>query len=433
MSLDAKEIARKNGIVGAGGAAFPSHIKLSSKADILIVNAAECEPLLYKDETILSYFFDDFLKGAILAKECITAKKCVIGIKEKHRELIEDLKNKIPRDFSICQLKDTYPSGDEFLLVYDVTGKLIPKGGIPLDVGLVVHNVETLYNIGINKPVIEKFITISGDVREALTVKVPIGTKWEYILDELKIDTNGKSFIIGGPMMGFVSNDLSIPVVKGDSGIVILPEDHPLIKKKTRTKQNIEKIAYTCDQCYRCTDLCPRNLLGHGVNPHKAMISITMNLKQRISYQVSSLNCCECSLCSLYSCPEDLDPANVMILSKRTLLRNGFKPKKEFCEINPMYHYRRTPTKLLVNRLGLSDFVKPHRFLEKEFAPREVILKLNQHRGEPAKPLVRKGQSVQREELVAEIEEGKMGSRIFSPVSGVVRTVDKEKIVVETK
>lgn len=429
----AKDIAKRNGIVGAGGAAFPTHIKLSGKAEILIANAAECEPLLYKDETILEHFFDDFLKGLLLAKECISAVKCFIGIKRKHKELIEKLKNEVPDDVSIFQLEDTYPSGDEFLLVYDVTKRLIPKGGIPLDVGVVVQNVETLYNIGINKPLVDKFVTVSGDVEEATTLKVPIGTKWIDILDFLKVNTNNKKFIIGGPMMGFVSDDLNIPVTKGDSGIVVLPEKHSLILKKTRTKHNIEKIAYTCDQCMRCSDLCPRDLLGHGVKPHKAMISVSMDLKQKFPYQASSLYCCECSLCSLYSCPEDLDPAKVMILSRRNLFEQGFKPKKEFCEINPMYNYRRTPTTLLVRRLGLEEFIRPHKFLDSKFKPDKVFLKLNQHRGEPAKPLVKKGQNVAREELVAETEEGKLGSRIFSSISGVVKEVDKEKIVVETK
>jgi Na+-translocating ferredoxin:NAD+ oxidoreductase RnfC subunit len=430
---DAKEIARKNGIVGAGGAAFPTHIKLSGKAEILIANGAECEPLLYKDETVLHHFFDDFIKGLLLSKESVSAKKCIIGIKEKHKDLIEEIRQKIPKDVTICQLKDTYPSGDEFLLVYDATGRLIPKGGIPLDVGVVVQNVETLYNIGINKPVIEKFITVSGDVDEAVTLKVPIGIEWAQILKHLKIKTENKKFIIGGPMMGFVSDDLTMPVTKGDSGIVVLPENHPLIYKKSRTKQNIEKIAYTCDQCMRCSDLCPRDLLGHGVKPHKAMISVSMNLKEKIPYQASSLYCCECSLCTLYACPEDLDPSKVMILSRRALFEKGFRPKKEFIEINPMYHYRRTPTKLLVRRLGLEEFIKPHKFLDIKIDPQKIVLKLNQHRGEPSKPIVKKGQYVERGELVAETEEGKMGSRIFSSISGIVKVVDKEKIIVETK
>lgn len=430
---DAKEIAKKNGIVGAGGASFPTHIKLSGKAEILIVNAAECEPLLYKDETILHHFFDEFLKGLILAKECVSAKKCIIGIKEKHKDLIKEIKQKIPEAVEICQLPDTYPSGDEFLLVYDATGRLIPKGGIPLDIGVVVLNVETLYNIGINEPIIEKFVTVSGDVNEAVTLKVPIGIEWAEILKHLKIKTANKKFIIGGPMMGFVSDDLTTPVTKADSGIVILPEDHSLICKKSRTKQNIEKIAYTCDQCMRCSDLCPRNLLGHGVKPHKAMISVSMSLKEKSAYQASALYCCECSLCTLYACPEDLDPSKVMILSKRALWEKGVRPQKAFVEINPMYHYRRTPTKLLIRRLGLEGFLRPHKFLNLKFTPKKIILKLNQHRGEPAKPIIKKGQYVEKGALVAETEVGKMGSKIFSSISGIAKVVDNDKIIVETE
>lgn len=430
---DAKEIAKNNGIVGGGGAVFPTYIKLSSKAEIIIANAAECEPLLYKDETILKYFFEEFIKGLVLAKECVSAKRCIIGIKEKHKKLIEDIKKKIPKDVSVYLLKDTYPSGDEFLLVYDTTKRLIPKGGIPLDVGVLVQNVETLYNIGINRPIIEKFVTVSGDVDEAVTLIVPIGIEWIEILKSLNIKTEKKKFIIGGPMMGFVSDDLTQPVTKGDSGIVILPENHSLIYKKTRTKQNIEKIAFTCDQCMRCSDLCPRDLLGHGVKPHKAMISVSMNLKEKIPYQISSLYCCECSLCSLYACPEDLDPSKVMILSKKALFQKGHKPKKEFVEVNPMYHYRRTPTKLLIRRLGLDEFVKPHKFLTIKIDPQKIILKLNQHRGEPAKPLAKIGEHIKKGQLVAETEEGKMGSRIFSSINGIVTFVDKEKIIVETK
>ncbi|MCX7831097.1 MAG: hypothetical protein N2445_08610, partial [Acidobacteria bacterium] len=135
----------------------------------------------------------------------------------------------------------------------------------------------------------------------------------------------------------------------------------------------------------------------------------------------------------LYSCPEDLDPAKVMILSKRALFEEGIKPKKEFCEVNPMYHYRRTPTKLLIKRLGLQPYLKHHKYIEKEISLKEVVLKLNQHRGEPAKAVVKKGQKVERYDLVAETEEGRMGSRIFSSISGVVKSVDKEQIVVETK
>ncbi len=406
----AKEIAFQNGVVGAGGAGFPSYVKLSSTVDFFIVNAAECEPLLYKDEEILKNFFEDFKKGVLSIKECVKAKKCFIGIKEKHRDLI-----------------------DEFLLTYDVTGRAIPKGGIPLDVGVLVQNVETVYNIGREKPVIEKFITISGDIDESITLKVPIGISFLDVINELKIKVEGKKFIIGGPMMGYFSPTLDIPVTKCDSGVVILPENHPLILKKSRSRGNIEKIAYTCDQCTRCSDLCPRDLLGHDVKPHKAMISISMSLKEKTPFQISSLYCCECGLCSLYSCPEELDPSNVMILSKRKLFEEGLKPQKVNVEPSLLYDYRRTPTKLLIRRLGLEGYLKPHKFIEKVLKPKVVLLKLNQHRGEIAKPVVKKGDKIKKGELVAKTEEGKIGSRIFSSVEGVVIKLSKEVIVIENR
>lgn len=431
--ITAKDIAFQNGVVGAGGAGFPTYIKLSSLVDTFIVNGAECEPLLYKDEEILLNFFDDFLNGVQLIRECVKAKRVFIGIKEKHSTLIEKIRKKVENDIEIAILKDTYPSGDEFLLTYDVTRRVIPKGGIPLDVSVLVQNVETVLNIGLNKPVTEKFITISGDVEEALTLKVPIGISFLEILNELKIDYKNKGFIIGGPMMGYVSFDIDIPITKVDSGIVILPKDHPLIKKKSRSTQHIEKIAFTCDQCMRCSDLCPRDLLGHNVKPHKAMISVSMDLREKTPFQVSSLYCCECSLCTLYACPEDLDPSNVMILSKRKLFEKGIKPQKVFGEVSPLYDYRRTPTTLLIRRLGLNEFLKPHKFLNLKIKPKKVRLKLNQHRGEPAKPVVKKGDKVAKGTLLAESDKNKIGSKIFSSIDGIVKMVDKEEIVVETK
>lgn len=428
---NASSIAKNNGVVGAGGAAFPAHIKLSSKAEILIVNAAECEPLLYKDEAILENFFDEFLKGVQLAKETVSAKECFIGIKRKHNDLIEEIERKLPKGFSIFPLEDAYPAGDEFLLVYDITGRVIPKGGIPLDVGVVVQNVETLYNLSLNRPVIEKFVTISGDVDEAITLRVPIGIRWGDVLKAFNIQTEGKGFIIGGPMMGFVTKDLDLPITKSDSGIVILPENHPLIYRKSRTKSNIEKIAYSCDQCMRCSDLCPRDLLGHDVKPHKAMISVSMSLKDGMPFHLSSLYCCECSLCSLYSCPEDLDPAKIMIYSKKKLFEANIKPKKAEVKVSPFYNYRRTPTSLLIRRLGLEDYLRGKRFLNEEIDAEIVIIKLIQHRGEPSIPIVRKGEKVKKGQLIARICDSGFGSNIFSSIDGKVIEVNREEIIIK--
>lgn len=427
--IDAVRIARENGIVGAGGAAFPAHVKLSSKAGVIIANAAECEPLLYKDEEILRHFPEVFLEGLLMAAGSVGASRIVIGIKEKHGDLIASLKAAIPEPVEIAILRDTYPSGDEFLLVSDVTGRRIPRGGIPLDVGVVVQNVETLYNLGTRRPASEKFVTVSGDIEEALTFKVPVGMRWKDVLEALGIGTAGKGFILGGPMMGTVVENLDMPVTKADSGLLLLPEGHSLLLKKSRKLASVKKIAYSCDQCMRCSDLCPRDLLGHGVKPHKAMISVTMGVGEGLSWQRSSLYCCECGLCTLYACPEDLDPARVMMESKKQLLRAGEKPLRKDTERNPMYEYRRTPTKLLVRRLGLEEFVKPHRYCEPGFSPGELFLPLSQHRGKPAVPVVKEGQKVKALELIGEIEEGALGARIHSPLAAVVEKVERDRII----
>lgn len=428
---DAVQVARENGIVGAGGAAFPAHVKLSSKADVIIANAAECEPLLYKDEEILRHFPGIFLEGLLMAAATVGASRVVIGIKEKHGDLVSSLKEAVPGRVEIVLLRDTYPSGDEFLLVNDVTGRQIPRGGIPLDVGVVVQNVETLYNLGSRKPAAEKFVTVSGDVEEALTFKAPVGIRWKDVITTLGIGTAGKGFILGGPMMGSVVGDLEMPVTKADSGLLLLPEGHGLLLKKSRKLPSVRKIAYSCDQCMRCSDLCPRDLLGHGVKPHKAMISVTLGAGEGLSWQGSSLYCCECGLCTLYSCPEDLDPARIMTESKRQLLSAGRKPRLKETERNPMYEYRRTPTKMLVRRLGLEEFVRPHRYFEPVFSPEELVLPLSQHRGKPAVPVVRQGQKVKALELIGEIEEGALGARIFSPMAAVVKSIERDRIILQ--
>lgn len=428
---EAALIARENGVVGAGGAAFPTHIKLSSNAEVIIANAAECEPLLYKDEEILKNFTAPFLKGLELAARAVGAKRSVIGIKEKHLDIVSLLKKKISDKMEIVLLGDTYPSGDEFLLVYDVTGRLVPKGGIPPDVGVVVQNVETLYNIGQNKPVTEKFVTISGDVDEALTLKAPIGISWKEVVGALGMDAADKSYILGGPMMGTVTESLDSPVTKADSGLLILPKNHSLISRKSRTENSVRKIACSCDQCMRCSDLCPRNLLGHGVTPNKAMISVTMAADERLRRQDSALYCSECGLCTLYACPEGLDPFKIMVESKRELLSRGSRPRKEPVSVSPMYEYRRTPTPLLLKRLGLEDFVRPHRYLDMTFKPKKLVIPLRQHRGENAVAVVKAGQQIKASQLIGEIGEGKAASRIFSPFGGAVRKVDAGEVVLE--
>lgn len=416
-------IAREFGVVGAGGAGFPTHVKLSSPADTFAVNAAECEPLLYKDQEILENFLAPFAEGLHLCAESVGARRVLVGIKEKHRRLMERLRDEL-QGVEVCPLKDTYPSGDEHILVYETTGRPIPKGGLPLDVGVVVQNVETVLNVGLRKPVTEKFLTVSGAVPEVLTLKVPVGTPLRAVLEAAGAPTDGVGVVVNGAMMGTVAEDLDLPVTKTTSGLLVLPEGHSVLLRKGRSARQVHRIAYSCDQCMRCSDLCPRDLLGHFVKPHKAMISVSFAPEAALSWQETALYCCECALCSLYACPEDLDPFRVMVESKRALLARGIRPQKQEVTPSPLFPYRRTPTRTLMQRLDLLRFEAPHRFDSRDVPAPRLALPLKQHAGSPSVPVVKPGDRVAAGALLAEIPEGALGARLHAPRAGRVVATD---------
>src|SRR3989304_3498948 len=150
------------GVVGAGGAGFPTHVKLSGKADTVVINAAECEPLLHKDKEVLRAYVDDVIEGTAIAMRLVGAQRGASGGKEKDTDVIVLLRSKPPRSMDVAPLRDAYPAGDEFVLVYDVLGRVIPPGGIPLAVGAVVMNVENALNVAraAQQPVTEKYLTV---------------------------------------------------------------------------------------------------------------------------------------------------------------------------------------------------------------------------------------------------------------------------------
>lgn len=419
------------GIVGAGGAGFPTHVKLSAEADTFIINAAECEPLLYKDQTILEHFLPAFIEGARLCADAVGAQRTIMGIKKKHEELIADLERQLPDWIKLYPIEDSYPAGDEHVLVYETTGRVIPAGGLPLDVSIVVDNVETVLNVGIGEPVTHKFFTVSGLLPEAFTLRVPVGTPVKSVLEAVGAPMKGSAYILNGPMMGSVIEDLSQPILKTTSGVIVLPADHPLIGKKSRNTQQVMRIARACDQCTRCSDLCPRDLLGHGVKPHKAMTSVSMAAELASSWQESALYCCECGLCGLYACPEDLDPHLVMIRSKRGLMEAGKKPEQRRATASPHFPYRRTPTPLLLRKLDLERFLRPHSYSELRVKPSKLLLPLKQHVGSPALPVVKVGGKVKAGELIADVPEGKLGAKIFSPMDATVSRIEEGTIILE--
>jgi Na+-translocating ferredoxin:NAD+ oxidoreductase RnfC subunit len=431
--LSSIEWVEQHGIVGAGGAGFPTAVKLSIRVSTVIANAAECEPLLHKDKELLLHRSEPFLRGMAAAMEMVGAREGVIGIKEKYHEIIEAMASQGRPGIRVVPLPDVYPAGDEFILVHMVTGRVIPPGGLPKDVDCVVSNVETLMNIGLDQPVTHKYLTVAGAVANPVTVRVPIGMTIGEVLQAAGGPTVPDFAILhGGVMMARPAANLDLPVTKTTGGIVVLPASHALIRRHNAPWSQVQRIGRAaCDQCRFCTELCPRFLLGHPIEPHRAMQSLGF-ASAADSMIAGTLYCCECNLCTLFSCPEDLDPKNVCVQAKPAARERGltFKGSPESVQSHPMAEFRRIPMRRLIAKLGLGEFNNIGPLIDFEFAPSRVNIPLKQHTGAPAVPVVTTGDRVRTGDLLARPEAGKLGARVHASIDGMV-TVRLDAIVID--
>jgi len=425
----------KAGVVGAGGAGFPTHIKANSKVQSVIANGAECEPLLHKDYEIMLNFPKEIIRGMELMMDSTGAARGYFGIKSKNAAAIDVIKSEITSDkIEMNYLGDFYPSGDEYELVYSATKKLIPPHGIPLDIGCVVNNVETFYNISNAEkdiPVTEKFICVAGAVKFPSSFFAPIGTSIGKILDHVGGATvEDFGIFISGVMMGKLTFDLEEAISKTTAGLIVLPKDHYLINRMNRSSQSMNKIGKSaCDQCSYCTELCPRYLLGYDVQPHKVMRSLVFTKSGKDVWNEYADLCCECGICSLYACPEDLYPREACIESKFHLKQQGKKYKQEKeVRPHPVHEGRRIPLKQLMKKLDLVKFDNKTPFENSVPDPQEVVLNLQQHIGTKAAPTVEKGSFVEKREVIADVEEGQLGALIHASIKGRVLEVTENFI-----
>jgi len=427
------ETIREAGVVGAGGAGFPTHVKLSARADSLLLNAAECEPLLHKDKEVLRQYADAVLEGMAAAMQLVGARRAVVGVKEKYRDVIEHLRPKLPRDFDLAELRDAYPAGDEFILVYDVLGRVVPPGGIPLAVGAVVINVETALNVAAapERPVTEKFLSVAGGVAEPVTLRVPLGVTLAQCVAAAGGPTVADpQYMVGGVMMGALEDDHNALVDKTTGGVIVLAGDHVLVRRRRQDWKQIVRIGQSaCDQCSFCTELCPRWLLGHPIEPHRAMRSLGFNLVGESNTAGTSF-CCECNLCSLYSCPEDLDPKNVCAQNKRRLAADKKRwENPPFLPTRAETHLgnRKAPMARLIQKLGLGQFRNVGPLRDELLPAGKVGIKLKQHLGAPCQSVVQAGQRVTKGQVLGRppTTNGKpaLGAPVHASIDGTVTAV----------
>lgn len=435
-----KNIARNNGIVGAGGAGFPAYAKMTDKADIVILNCVECEPLLKLHRQLLATHTEEIIQMLDEVRESFGAKEAVIGIKSEYVttiKAVEEVLGDFPK-VRICALKPAYPMGDEVVLIYEATGRVIQPGGLPIDENVVVYNVETMYNlyraVHLDIPVTNKLVSIVGEIDHPLTVRVPLGTTVKEAISLAgKVTVEDPVYVMGGPMMGRLGTENTV-ITKTTNAIIILPKDHHVV---VRMDKNLEiekkRASSSCCQCRTCTDMCSRHALGHPIEPHKVMRAVANRDTSDMSVFVNTAYCSGCGICEKYACPQGLSPKSIIQAFKGGLRAAGIKVEKvDPAPVLEDRELRKLPVHRLAARLDLTKYDKPAPFEDTTPTTKLVKIPMSQHIGAPATPIVSVGDTVKKGQLIGEPKDG-LSVAIHCSIDGVVQKVSDKEVVVKGK
>lgn len=430
------------GVVGAGGGGFPTHVKLAARVDTVIANGVECEPLVYSDRQLLAADPESVLRGLRLAMAATGASRGIVAVKEEAQQALRALAAALGAGdgIELATVGNHYPAGDEFVLVQSLTARSVPEGGLPLEVGVLVHNVATLSQVAAaqdGEPVTWRYLTVSGEVGRPCTLRVPLGTPVRQVLawaggttrplEELAV-------VAGGAMMGRLVGH-EAPTTKTMGALLVLPQRSPVVQMLARSLPVILRRGRSaCDQCRDCTDLCPRYLLGHALRPHEIMRSINYGLDGPTAVVTAAVLCSECRLCEAYACPLELSPMAYYRACKAELRRLGWQNDvHRRMGLTPLAEqtHRRVPVHRLIDRLGLATYAgRPLVADESEQRPESVHILLRQHAGAAAVPVVRQGQRVRRGDVVGEIPQGQLGARVHASIDGVVAGLAAEAVTI---
>lgn len=439
---DIKAVLRAAGIVGAGGAGFPSYAKLADGADILIVNGSECEPLLHTDYEIIKQHIAEVVAGAEMIAAALGIKTVIFAVKEHtshglgitHGQVLGELTR-------VHLLPNMYPMGDEITLIYEATGRLVPPSSLPISVGVIVFNSETVYNLyraaALSEPVTEKWLTVAGDIPDnrAYVVRVPIGMRVDELFAALDVQVpETHRLLVGGPSMGRVANPATEVITKTTKGLLILPADIPAVSTKIAplTVQT-RRASSACCQCTRCTDMCPRQLLGYPLEPHRMVRSATSVEEIDPALYTAATLCCGCGICEIAACCQQISPRAVISEMKRKLAERRMRytpaPGATFTP-DPTRPYRQMPISRWKRLLGVAPFDRKQNYTEGLPAPRTVEILMSQHIGAPSIPSVKVGDIVRRGDQIAVAAEG-LSVPQFASIDGRVTFVDATRVIIE--
>ena len=378
--------------------------------------------------------------GMLLAMKQVGASRGVIGIKKKNTDTIAVLQPLLPENIELLLMDDVYPAGDEVELVFHATGQRIPAGGLPKDIGVMVNNIESFINVfraANGQPVTETMISVHGEVAVPYSAWLPLGMSYREAIELAGGMTVSDCIVVeGGPMMGSVTTDLDKPITKVSSGLLVLPRTSRIARIKMRSEADLRRIGKAaCDQCSLCTSMCPRNLLGYPIKPHLAMRSLQVSGSNNLSYSLAAQACCECNLCTMWSCPEGLDPSRVCATTKRVLReqqqwQSPAELQAQTTDVHPMREYRGVPTNRLAQRLELSGYmVRKAEYREIGTTPEQVSIPLAQHIGQPAQVIVREGEAVTKGQMIGQPVDGSLSTAVHASISGVVTAVGDSVVI----
>lgn len=437
--FDIRSLLQEASIVGAGGAGFPAYAKLADGADILCINCAECEPLMYTDYMLMQSEMTKIVDGATIIMATTNIKHTYLSVKEHRAHMLGLTEGQqLGPSVTVKLLPNVYPMGDEINLIYESTGRLIKPGNLPITAGVIVLNGETVYNIyravKENTPVTEKWVTVGGDIADRYVVKVPVGMGVGELLRVLGIKVSDTHSVIdGGPSMGKIIDPNSAAVTKTTKSLLILPNAARCIQnKKVAMDDMLRRAASACCGCTRCTEMCPRHALGYPLEPHK-MIRAALNsavVGHPELIKTASL-CCSCGVCAEVCCQE-ISPKDVILNLKGILAANKvrYTAGDEEYRISSDRPYRMIKSAKWEEMLGVHQYDFVPDYVPKRINASRVEIRMSQHIGAPSVPAVNVGDIVNEGQLIANAGSG-LSVPQHASISGHIVSVDPSKIVIE--
>lgn len=427
--MDPRSKAEAAGITGTAGAGLPFHDRLTRRVDVVVANGVACEPLLDADRAVLQRFPDAVLNALSTVAACTDASRLMVAVRGTDAPLLsalEQVRRKHPA-VQIMRVEDTYPLGESGQLTLALLGRQVPSSGHPEDVGVMVVNAHTLWQFGEalrDRPMTHRFVTVSGEVQQPQTLRVPLGVTVQELVEicgghTLPGGVADRAYVVGGPARARIVA-AETPVVATTQSVMVLPSSHPVVTRATLPIEHmLTRAASMCAGCRQCTDRCPAHLGGYAIVPHLLMRGLTHRLETVSEVVTGASSCIGCRLCDVV-CPGNLSPGRIYGMVAADLRARGMGALPTQPPTDPLVQgeARKVPRAHLIERLGVRAYARELPSHDGELLVKRVLLPLP-----GLDPVVREGERVERGMPVALPTVPGQGVRLHAPIAGRVMSI----------